>query len=78
VDQARQSEIRLREVPLQAAAASIFRGGHLWAVIRGDDGWYANDDSRPSRRVDRSEMDEQPDGRGGVARSINLILFKHE
>jgi hypothetical protein len=78
VDQARQSETRTREVHLQAAAASIFRGGHLWAVIRGDDGWYANDDSRPSRLVDRSEMDEQPDGRGGVARSINLILFKHD
>jgi hypothetical protein len=76
VDRAGRSETRLREAPLQAAAASIFRGGHLWAVIRGDDGWYANDDSRPSRRVDRSEIDELPDGLGGVVRSINLILFK--
>jgi hypothetical protein len=76
VDQAQQSETRLREVPLQAAAAAIFRRGHVWAVVRGDDGWYANDDARPSHQVHPSELDEQPNGRGGMAREINVILFK--
>ncbi|MDR3669974.1 MAG: hypothetical protein P4L36_03965 [Holophaga sp.] len=37
VDRAQRRETRLRDLPMQAAAASVFNGGHLWAAIRGDD-----------------------------------------
>jgi len=78
VDPARHAHSKQGEVVLQAAALSVFRGGHLWAAIRGHDGWYANDDGQPARRIlqPNAELDEQGSGQGDLHRSITMILYR--
>lgn len=77
VDPAHEKETKRRDATLEASAAALSQGGHVWAVIRGDDGWYKNDDARPAVRVDPKELDERADADGGMTRSFEVVLFQY-
>lgn len=76
VDRARMTETRQGDVPMRALAAAVYRPGHFWAVIRGEDGWYENNDATPTRRVEMTDLDEQADPQGALTRNLELVLYQ--
>jgi len=76
VDPAHGTELRQADVPMRALAATVFRNGHFWAVIRGADGWYKQDDATPSTPVPLTDLDEQANPQGGVTRHLEQVLYQ--
>lgn len=76
VDPAHGTELRQADVPMRALAATVFRNGHFWAVIRGADGWYKQDDATPSTPVPPTDLDEQANPQGGVTRHLEQVLYQ--
>jgi len=76
VDPAHGTELRQGDVPMRALAATVFRTGHFWAVIRGADGWYKQDDATPSTPVPLTDLDEQANSQGGLTRHLEQVLYQ--
>lgn len=76
VDPAHGTELRQADVPMRALAATVFRNGHFWAVIRGADGWYKQDDATPSTPVPPTDLDEQANPQGGMTRHLEQVLYQ--
>jgi hypothetical protein len=76
VDPAHGTELRQADVPMRALAATVFRTGHFWAVIRGADGWYKQDDARPSTPVPLTDLDEQANPQGALTRNLEQVLYQ--
>lgn len=76
VDPAHGTELRQADVPMRALAATVFRNGHFWAVIRGADGWYKQDDATPSTPVPPTDQDEQANPQGGMTRHLEQVLYQ--
>jgi len=76
VDRARMTETRQGDVPMRALAAAVYQPGHFWAVIRGEDGWYENNDATPATRVPLTHLDGLANPDGDLTRNLELVLYQ--
>jgi hypothetical protein len=76
VDRAQGTETRQSDVPMRALAAAVYRPDHFWAVIRGEDGWYENNDAAPSTRVPPTHLDGLANPNGDLTRNLELVLYQ--
>lgn len=78
VDETRHTSRAVDTVLLTSTAVSLWNGsgGHVWAAIRGAEGWFINDDARPPRLVDVSELNGILDSRGNTVREAGLVILR--
>lgn len=76
VDEAKGAAERIGSMGLLPMAVTLRNQGHMWAAIRGWDGWYLNDDARSPRKVDASELNGLLDAQGQMVREAGVIFLR--
>ena len=75
VDLAGHTDTVAGTVSRRAAAAMLGTASHVWAVVRGDDGWYLNDDQVPSHRIPDHDLDERITPHGTLVQGLSAIFY---
>jgi|GEM_PF-1724699 len=78
VDETRHTARILQEAVLHPIAASIWKGGHVYAVILGRGGFYVNDDARKPHLDDRIAQDGVLDQTRNLVNDMGVILFSRD
>ncbi len=76
VDEASSSARRIGTMGLIPTALTLRNRGHMWAAIRGTDGWYVNDDARKPYKVEASELNGLLDPQGNLVRETGVIFLR--
>jgi hypothetical protein len=76
VDRATGEGTHRRTVRMKVAAITQSTPSHVWAMIRGDNQWYKNDDDQPVHPVSDVQMDEVAGAPDELAIGIFTVLLR--
>jgi len=75
MDQAQGTATPKDHVTLHPTALGMDSDSHAWAVVRGNDGWYVQDDELPPRPATPSELDDYEDPGEEKSRRVGFVVY---
>ncbi len=78
VNPVQRTEVMAGQVSMRAVAVAVGHSDHVWAMVRGEDGWYENNDRVPSHRVSAEELNERVGPQGAMVKEYFFIIYKRK
>jgi hypothetical protein len=75
VDKAHGTATPRDRATLHCTALGMDSDCHSWAVVRGNDGWYIQDDELPPRPATPAEMDDYEDPGEEKSRRVGFVVY---